>query len=116
MRFLVLGAGKQGTATALDLLLQKGTSVVLADKAVARIPAFLNEFKDAKRLELLALDLEDHHAVAKALTGMDCALSAVPYYFNADLTRLAIEAGVHFADLGGNTEIVLRQKKLDAAA
>ena len=29
---------------------------------------------------------------------------------------LAVEAGVHFADLGGNTEIVFQQKELDAAA
>jgi lysine 6-dehydrogenase len=29
---------------------------------------------------------------------------------------LAVEAGVHFADLGGNTEIVRQQQKLDPAA
>jgi lysine 6-dehydrogenase len=32
------------------------------------------------------------------------------------MARLAVEAGVHFTDLGGNTEIVNEQKTLDAEA
>jgi lysine 6-dehydrogenase len=32
------------------------------------------------------------------------------------MARLAVQAGVHFCDLGGNTEIVGRQKELDADA
>jgi lysine 6-dehydrogenase len=41
--------------------------------------------------------------------GVACAL---PYYFNVDMARLAIEAGAHFCDLGGNTEIVEEQMAL----
>jgi lysine 6-dehydrogenase len=43
-------------------------------------------------------------------------LCAAPYYFNEPLARAAIEAGVHFSDLGGNTEIVWRQRAMDAEA
>jgi lysine 6-dehydrogenase len=43
-------------------------------------------------------------------------LSAAPYYFNVDLARRAVEAGVHFADLGGNTELVKQQKALHEQA
>jgi lysine 6-dehydrogenase len=43
-------------------------------------------------------------------------MSAIPYYFNAALARLAVEAGVHFTDLGGNTQIVQEQRQLHAAA
>ena len=46
----------------------------------------------------------------------DAVMSAIPYYFNLDLARLAVEAGAHFCDLGGNTEIVFKQKELDAEA
>jgi lysine 6-dehydrogenase len=46
----------------------------------------------------------------------DAVMSAIPYYFNFDMARLAVEAGVHFCDLGGNTEIVFQQKELDADA
>src|SRR5437762_5634834 len=43
-------------------------------------------------------------------------MSAIPYYYNFDMARLAVESGVHFTDLGGNTEIVNQQKTLDAEA
>jgi lysine 6-dehydrogenase len=50
------------------------------------------------------------------MRGADAVMSAIPYYFNFDMARLAVEAGVHFCDLGGNTEIVFEQKGLDAEA
>jgi lysine 6-dehydrogenase len=46
----------------------------------------------------------------------DAVMSAIPYYFNLELATLAADVGVHFCDLGGNTEIVNEQKKLDAKA
>jgi len=46
----------------------------------------------------------------------DAVMSAIPYYFNLDMAKCAIEAGVHFCDLGGNTELVIGQKALDADA
>jgi lysine 6-dehydrogenase len=46
----------------------------------------------------------------------DAVMSAIPYYFNLDLAKHAVDVGVHFCDLGGNTEIVFKQKELDAKA
>lgn len=116
MRFLVIGAGKQGSACAFDLLQRPATkAVILADRTPDRVPPFLEAWK-GKALELLRLDLEDEKAVAAAMGRADAVLSAAPYYFNYDLARLAVKSGVHFADLGGNTEIVLKQKTLDAEA
>jgi lysine 6-dehydrogenase len=112
MRFLVIGAGKQGSACAFDLLQRPATqSVILADRSFDRVPAFLDPWK-GKTLELLRLDLQDGPAVAAAMARADAVLSAAPYYFNFDLARAAVRAGVHFADLGGNTEIVFKQKTL----
>jgi lysine 6-dehydrogenase len=117
MRFLVIGAGKQGSACALDLLQQpQVTKVILADKAADRLPDSLTPFQADPRLELRRLDLHDEAAIRAAMAGVQSVLSAAPYYFNEPLARLAVEAGAHFADLGGNTEIVFQQKKLDAAA
>ncbi len=119
MRFLVIGAGKQGSACAFDLLQRQATkSVVLADRSHGGVPPFLDPWrgKSGGPLELLRLDLEDQKAVAAAMARVDAVLSAAPYYFNLDLARLAVKAGVHFADLGGNTEIVFKQKALDAEA
>ena len=60
--------------------------------------------------------MRDHAAVLGAMRECDAVMSAIPYYFNYDMARLAVEAGVHFCDLGGNTEIVFKQKELDADA
>jgi len=116
MRMLVLGAGLQGSACAYDLLQDKEvTEVRLADLHVGHIPEFLAPYS-GPRLIPTPLDVRDHDAVLGAMRQCDAVMSAIPYYFNYDLARLAVEAGVHFCDLGGNTEIVFKQKELDAEA
>jgi lysine 6-dehydrogenase len=113
----VIGAGKQGAACAYDLLLQPGTkSVILADKDLGHVPSFLDRFKSGGVLELLCLDLADSKSLEATMGGVDAVLSAAPYYLNYDVARLAVKAGRHFADLGGNTDIVFQQKKLDPDA
>jgi lysine 6-dehydrogenase len=113
---LVLGAGLQGSACAYDLLQDKEVSQVrLADVHVGHIPGFLAPHS-GPRLLPTPIDVRDHAAVLGAMRECDAVMSAIPYYFNLDMARLAVEAGVHFCDLGGNTEIVFKQKELDAAA
>jgi lysine 6-dehydrogenase len=116
MRMLVLGAGLQGSACAFDLLQEPAvTQVLLADMHVDVLAPFLQQRADA-RLVPMVLDVRDADAVRAAFARCDAVLSAIPYYFNEPLARLAVEAGVHFADLGGNTEIVQQQKQLHDAA
>ncbi|GAB1342597.1 saccharopine dehydrogenase family protein [Gemmatimonas sp.] len=116
MRMLVLGAGLQGSACAFDLLNEPTVSeVLLADMQVGTLPTFLQQRADS-RLVPIALDVRDEAAVRAVLSRCDAVMSAIPYYFNASLARLAVEAGVHFTDLGGNTEIVQEQKQLHDAA
>src|SRR5438445_7907577 len=43
-------------------------------------------------------------------------MCALPYYFNYAVSRAAVRAGVHHTDLGGNTAIVMKQKRLDRDA
>jgi lysine 6-dehydrogenase len=115
MRFLVLGRGAQGSACAFDLLNSPGvTQVRLADLNVSDLPAFLPSADT--RLVPVILDVRNRDAVLAEMRQVDAVLSAAPYYFNGDLAAWAVEAGAHFADLGGNTEIVFKQKELDAAA
>ncbi len=116
MRMLVLGAGLQGSACAFDLLNNSAVErVLLADVQVGSLPTFLAPFV-GNRLATLSLDVRDVAAVRAAMTQCDAVMSAIPYYFNFPLAQLAVEAGVHFADLGGNTEIVRQQQTLDAKA
>ncbi len=116
MRMLVLGAGLQGAACAYDLVNTPGVEEVrLADLDVSHLPAFLDSLGGG-RLTPLPLDVRDRDAVLSAMRGCTAVMSAVPYYFNGPLAALALEAGAHFCDLGGNTEIVKQQKGLDADA
>jgi lysine 6-dehydrogenase len=116
MRMLVLGAGLQGCACAYDLLQDKEVqSVRLADLHVEHLPEFLAPYS-GPRLIPTTLDVRDESAVLGAMRDCDAVMSAIPYYFNYELARLAVKAGVHFCDLGGNTEIVFKQKQLEADA
>jgi lysine 6-dehydrogenase len=117
MRFVVLGAGLQGSACAFDLLRSQGVEkVVLADLNIDSLPPFLEPFRSDPRLETVRLDANDHDAVRAVLDGAVACMNALPYYFNFHMARLAVDAGAHYADLGGNTEIVRQQLELDAAA
>jgi lysine 6-dehydrogenase len=60
--------------------------------------------------------VRDREAVRAVMRESDAVMSAIPYYFNYDLAAIAADVGVHFCDLGGNTEIVFKQKELDAQA
>ena len=116
MRMLVLGAGLQGSACAYDLLQHPGVDrVTVADLKPDRIPALLRPLA-GRRLALLKLDVQDGAALRAAMGGHDAVLNAAPYYFNLEVSKAAVDSGLHCADLGGNTEIVFQQRKLDAAA
>ena len=116
MKMMVLGAGLQGSACAYDLLQNPDvTQVTLADHRSGDLPSFL-EGDWGGRLRPLQLDVTDERAARDALRGHDSVMSAIPYYYNGPMARLAVESGCHFSDLGGNTEIVLEQKKLHEQA
>src|SRR5216110_1775372 len=116
MRMLVLGAGLQGSACAYDLLQDKEVEQVrLADLKISHLADFLAPYS-GRRLLPTPVDVRDEDAVCGLMRECDAVMSAIPYYFNFDMARLAVDAGVHFTDLGGNTEIVSQQKTLDQEA
>lgn len=112
---LLLGAGQQGTACAYDLLTRTERPVLLADQRTDRLPAFLQPFIGG-RLQTLSIDARDPDALAEVMANAAVVCCALPYHFNLTAMDAAIAAGTHFCDLGGNTEIVLAQKRRHAAA
>ncbi|HEX7091248.1 MAG TPA: saccharopine dehydrogenase C-terminal domain-containing protein [Longimicrobiales bacterium] len=117
MRALVLGAGLQGSACAYDLLQNDAVErVILADVNLDRIPPFLEPYRRVPRLELLRVDARNEDAVRAAMSRADVCLNALPYYFNLEMATLAVQAGINYADLGGNTGIVFQQLQLNDAA
>ena len=118
--YLVIGAGRQGIAAAYDLArFGEASQVTLADVNQPRAQAAadrVNHLAGNRITDAITLDVRDENAFRRALKGYNVALSAVPYFYNLALTRVAIEAGVSFCDLGGNTEIVRQQHALDREA
>ncbi|MBV9773040.1 MAG: saccharopine dehydrogenase NADP-binding domain-containing protein [Gemmatimonadetes bacterium] len=112
---LVLGAGLQGSACAYDLLAHTDYDVVLADINVDNVAGFLQPYV-GNRLTLARVDANDRAAVRQAMDGVTATMSAFPYYFNLGMAVAAVDAGSHFCDLGGNTEIVLQQKAMQDRA
>jgi lysine 6-dehydrogenase len=117
MRMVVLGAGLQGSACAYDLLQNPDVErVTLADVRAAPLPPFLEPYRRDRRLERAAVDARDAAAVRALLDPADACMNALPYYFNLEIARRAVETGTHCCDLGGNTEIVFSQLALDGLA
>jgi len=118
--YIVLGSGRQTTASAYDLgKFGDADKITLADADFARAQSAaecVNRLLGRPLAQALALDVRDDSAARRALAGHDVALSGVPYFFNLALTKIAISAGVSFCDLGGNTDIVRQQHALDAEA
>lgn len=116
----ILGAGRQGAAAAYDLARFGGAEqVVLFDldlKRAQEAAERVNRLASASVARAARLDASDHKGLTEAIEGLDALLSAVPYRFNVEITKAAIEARVPLCDLGGSTETVFKQLELDEAA
>ncbi len=119
-RYGVLGAGRQGTAAAYDLVVRgEATSVVLADVDPARAAVAaerVNRLAGSDMATGLALDATDAAALRAALESCDAVVSALPYGYNLAVAEAAVDTGTHHCDLGGNLPIVLSELELDERA
>ena len=118
--YAVVGAGRQGTAAAYDMARFGDAGRVKvgdADLDVARrAAARVNELLGRPIAEPFAVDAADPAALRTFLEDVDSFLSAVPYWLNPAIARVAIEAQASMTDLGGNTDLVRRQLLLSPEA
>jgi lysine 6-dehydrogenase len=118
--YAVLGGGRQGTAAAYDMAKFGGAAkVLIADislETARQSAARVNHLIGKEVAEAHRVDVTNHDQLRAFLTGMDSFLSAVPYWHNPDITRVAIEARACMTDLGGNTDLVREQMKLSPQA
>jgi len=112
MNILILGAGRMGRAIAFDCINQNDVEkVVVADRSEEQIENSLTGIGDPK-LHSAIVDVTNLKDVAALMAGNSVVISAVPYMFNLDLAKIAVETGCNFCDLGGNTDIVHEELKL----
>jgi lysine 6-dehydrogenase len=121
-RYGVIGAGRQGVATAYDMLRHGGgASIRLADidAATARQGAArLNRLIGREAVTWAQVDASDVDALVAALDGLDVFLCSPPFELIPIATEAAIRARVSMVDFGGHTPTVLQQleRDLDAKA
>jgi len=116
----ILGAGRQGTAAAYDMgKWGEAEKIKIGDlnlENAKRACERVNDLLGANIGEPCKVDVTKKEEVISMLKNVDSFLSAVPYYYNLDIAKWAIEAGASMCDLGGNTNIVREQLKLDSEA
>jgi len=120
LKLLVIGAGMMGTSAAYDMARSSGVTVVTVadtDKKRARESAErVNKLAKRKIASDVEIDASDKKKAARLMGDHNAALSAVPYFYNVDLAKAAIDARCHFADLGGNNTVVREQLALGKQA
>jgi lysine 6-dehydrogenase len=111
--YAVLGAGRQGTASAYDMARWgEAKKVILIDQDLDisnRSAQRVNNLIGKNIAEGMRVDVTDMAALERALNGVQAFVSAVPYYYNLDITRVAIKVKACMCDLGGNTDIARQQ-------
>jgi len=118
--YAILGSGRQGTAAAFDVARWGDAQrVLLADydlRVARRAADRVNKLMGKTVAEPVQVDVTDLEAVERVLTGVDALLSAVPYFYNLDITQVAIRAKAHMCDLGGHIGIARQQHGFDVEA
>ena len=116
MNVLILGAGMQGYAVAVDLLREPDLSrITFADTDHDRLAAVRSKLADGRVTTAIG-DAGRPQTLRALFEAHDVVVSAVPYFLNLPLAEAAVAAKRHFLDMGGNTSIVLRELALHDAA
>ncbi len=117
MRILVLGAGRMGYGAVYDLVNNSPavTAVTIADSDLERAESVVRRINSPK-LNSIHLDVSKYEQTVSAMDSHDSAISCVNYWFNLELSKIAIETGTNFCDLGGNNTVVDQQLALDDKA
>lgn len=89
-KILTLGLGKVGTLVAV--LLSKKYEVTGLDRQQPHYEFVLP-------FEVLEGDVTDHSFMSSLLDNYDTVISALPYFLNKDIAKLAHEKGLHYFDL-----------------
>jgi lysine 6-dehydrogenase len=118
--YAVIGAGRQGTAAAYDLArFGQAKSILMADidaHTAHSSAERINQLIGQEIATSITLDARDRDALLEHLKGVDVTLSAVPYYFNLEISKACITVGSSLCDMGGHTGVVQEQLSLDQEA
>jgi len=114
MRIVVFGGtGLTGQCAVKDLVESRGVSeVVIAARNVGKAQQTADTIR-SKKVSVASADATKPKDMVKAFKGADVVINAAQYYFNLDVMKAALQARVHYLDLGGLFHTTKKQLKLD---
>ncbi|MFB0501229.1 MAG: saccharopine dehydrogenase NADP-binding domain-containing protein, partial [Candidatus Bathyarchaeia archaeon] len=114
MKIVVLGGtGLTGRCAVRDLAQSPEVSeVVMTGRSLEKAQRIADEIK-SKKVSIAQIDVTKHDDTVKVLKGADVGLNAVQYYYNLNVMKAALEAKVHYLDLGGLFHTALKQLELN---
>jgi len=117
MRILVLGAGRMGFGAVYDLAKNSPdvTKITIADSDFVKADNIKKKI-NSPNISAVRLDVSKYEDTVSVMEHHDSAISCVNYWYNLELSKIAIETNTNFCDLGGNNTIVDKQLALDAEA
>jgi len=89
----VLGAGQIGTVIA-RMLAEQGHRVTLADASASQLAHAI-----VRNVVTEVVDASDLDALRRLLSRCDIVVSALPYFLNRGIARIAVETKTHYFDL-----------------
>jgi saccharopine dehydrogenase-like NADP-dependent oxidoreductase len=114
MKIVVLGGtGLTGRCAVRDLAQSPEVSeVVMTGRSLEKAQRIADEIK-SKKVSIAQIDVTKHDDTVKVFKGADVGLNAVQYYYNLNVMKAALEAKVHYLDLGGLFHTALKQLELN---
>jgi len=113
MKVIVLGGyGGMSRPTVKDLLESTEVSkVVVADILIKETQKYVAGFGDS-RVSAEYADCNDRKGLVKLFKKGDLVINGTLFNFNIEVMRAALEAGIHYLDLGGLFHITRKQLEL----
>src|SRR5438132_10174611 len=117
LKVLILGgSGALAQSTAPDLLASPGVERVgIAGRSAAKAMAAAPGKRDPRAVPV-PVDARACPSLGGEMKRWDCVINSSWYDLNVPIMEAAIEAGIHYCDLGGLYHQTIRQLKLDARA
>jgi saccharopine dehydrogenase-like NADP-dependent oxidoreductase len=112
----VLGGGRTGLVAVRDLIRSKRVDhITIGDRDISRAQQLVSELQSDK-LTITEVDLADRESLLKAIRNSKVLMNATWYEYNVEVMKAAIEARVHYTDLGGLFHVTRKQMELDGVA
>ena len=115
-KYCIIGTGRQGTAALYDIIkFANPKQILLLDSNQESLDRCINKISKVLEfnipIESHVIDIENNSNLINLLKPYDIMLSAVPYFYNLQLTKIAIKSKTSMVDLGGHTKNVIQQLK-----